>query len=487
MSVGTIIATPDGPSTSAFTFLARAEVRRGGFVKVTTAQGNAYAFVTDLQRTNRYFARADTVWEFGQGEGLSLTFPTQRWEYTLARARFIGTFNGEELERVLIPPSPGDKVLNAEEGELMSLLGFRPDGVELGYLKNHEVPVKLSLTRLLQKHLAILAMSGAGKSNCAQVIAEELLSRSQENGRPAVVLVDVHGEYSGLVEKFPGQTEIIDGKRVRIGVSGLTSDRFREFIPEMSGAQARELQRVLARLKASVHARESGFDLNYVIAELEGVEGVSKSSKQALLGWLHDLQSLRVFDRFDFPQWTKVVAPGKAAILDLSGTISLRKKQTLVAHLARELFYARRREEVPPVVLFLEEAHIFAPTEGAVSKRIVETIAREGRKFHFSLVVVSQRPVRLSTTLLSQAGSSVILRVVNPYDLEHLKRSSEAITSEVAEMISSLPVGEALVVGEAVNYPIFVKIREKHAARTQGLDLEGAAREFEMLRTEMRT
>ncbi|GAI52841.1 unnamed protein product [marine sediment metagenome] len=88
--------------------------------------------------------------------------------------------------------------------------------------------------------------------------------------------------------------------------------------------------------------------------------------------------------------------------------------------------------------------------------------------------------MRLSTTVLSQANTNIILRVTNPYDLEHIKQSSEAITSEVADMISSLPVGEALIVGEAVNYPIFVKVRRRRSRESaHGAGLEEAAREFE--------
>jgi hypothetical protein len=90
--------------------------------------------------------------------------------------------------------------------------------------------------------------------------------------------------------------------------------------------------------------------------------------------------------------------------------------------------------------------------------------------------------VRLSTTVLSQAGTNVILRVTNPYDLEHIRQSSEAISKEVADMISSLPVGEALVVGEAVNHPIFVRIRRRRSReRVYEAGLEEAAKEFERL------
>ena len=171
-------------------------------------------------------------------------------------------------------------------------------------------------------------------------------------------------------------------------------------------------------------------------------------------------------------------------MVDLSDMTSLRKKQMLVAYAARRLFNVRKRNRVPPFILCLEEAHQFCPSgesmESAISRSVIETIARESRKFYASLMLVSQRPVRLSTTVLSQANTNIILRITNPYDLEHIKKSSEAITGEVADMISSLPVGEALIVGEAVSHPIFIKVRQRRSRESSHeAGLEEAAREFE--------
>jgi DNA helicase HerA-like ATPase len=114
--------------------------------------------------------------------------------------------------------------------------------------------------------------------------------------------------------------------------------------------------------------------------------------------------------------------------------------------------------------LIVEEAHQFCPEAAhskALSKYIIETIAREGRKFMACLCLISQRPKKLSTTALSQTNSKLILNIKNPYDLKHLMDSSETITKDYADMISSLSVGEMLLMGNAVNYPIFVDIRER--------------------------
>jgi hypothetical protein len=263
-------------------------------------------------------------------------------------------------------------------------------------------------------------------------------------------------------------------------VPNLSSSSFREFVPDMTEAQARELQRVLDELRAEMRSGGGPFGLDEVIRRVEQGCGLHRQMQQALLGWLFDLRSLGMFDRADFPNWEEMVEPGKAVILDMSDMTSLRKKQILVAYVARKLFNARKRGRVPPFVLCLEEAHNFCPSEAAISKHIIETIAREGRKFYASLVLVSQRPVRLSTTALSQVNTNIILRVTNPYDLEHIKQSSEAITGEVIDMVSSLPVGEALIVGEAVNHPIFIKVRRRRSRESpHGLSLEEASREYE--------
>jgi len=159
-----------------------------------------------------------------------------------------------------------------------------------------------------------------------------------------------------------------------------------------------------------------------------------------------------------------VINQGEISIFNLQDEVSIRKKQIMVDYICNQLFYLRRKNEIPPFLLIIEEAHQFCPEAAhskALSKYIIETIAREGRKFMACLCLISQRPKKLSTTALSQTNSKLVLNIKNPYDLKHLMDSSEAITKEYAEMISSLGVGEMLLMGNAVNYPIFVDIRER--------------------------
>jgi DNA helicase HerA-like ATPase len=66
----------------------------------------------------------------------------------------------------------------------------------------------------------------------------------------------------------------------------------------------------------------------------------------------------------------------------------------------------------------------------------------------------------------------MILNIKNPYDLKHLMDSSESISKEYAEMISSLGVGEMLLIGNCVNYPIFINVRQrKYKSDTENVTL----------------
>ncbi len=492
--VGTVICTPDGPSAGDFSFVVthhdgEIPVRRGQFVELEAPEGKLIAQVQNIRKTNRYFMRPESVKEYEKGkDSLTSIFPAERWEYIVADATSSGIQTGEGLEQVSFPVSPGDKVYEAEKETLSDFLGIEDNGgIELGKLRYHDLPAKLNLTKLLRKHVAILAMSGAGKSYAASVLMEELLERDREKGRIASVIVDVHGEYTSLANSSTGgvdysdRVSIVRGENVKIGVPNMSAYRFREFAPDMSGSQTRELNRVLSELRSEMRNGRGSYGIDDVIAKVEENGESNKQLRRALLDRLYDLKSLDIFGKNDYPSWKELVEPGKASILDLSRVFNLRKKRVILTYFARELFKKRKSGQAPPFAMLLEEAHQFAPSQrSAISDSILKTIAREGRKFYASLVLISQRPVRLSTTVLSQANTNVILRVTNPYDLDHIKKSSERITKDTADIISSLPVGQALVVGEAVNHPVFMNVRQRKSEEPEhGAGLEEVAKRYE--------
>ena len=470
MEIGTVISTLEGPSPNTFSFVVNEKsgempVQKNQFVELKTTQGKMVAMVQDIINTNRYFERAESVREYERsGQKMDTIFPTERWEYLVAEAQPLGVYTGSSLKRATFPPSPGTNVSAIENETLKDFLGLTNDGLELGKVDHHDLPVKLDLTRMVQKHWAMLGLSGSGKSYATSIVLEELLERKPEHGRVALFIIDTHGEYTGFAETYPDQVKVIRGNDIRIGTSNLYASTFSQLLPEMSSTQRRDLGRILEKLKKQKKQEGKPFNLCDVTKAIEEDGEIKENTMGPLISWINELKFLKLFNYSDFPA-TSELAQGQALILDLSDITYLRKKQTIVSYFSRQLFDMRRKGLVPPYVEIIEEAHQFAPEtaskENNIAGPILKTIAREGRKFYASLCLISQRPIQLSTTILSQCNTQLIFRITNPYDLDHIGKSSEGISRQTLDTISSLRVGEGLIVGEAVNFPVFVSVRER--------------------------
>lgn len=118
-----------------------------------------------------------------------------------------------------------------------------------------------------------------------------------------------------------------------------------------------------------------------------------------------------------------------------------------------------------PVVLVLEEAQNYIrenrrSEEDSISKQVFERIAREGRKFGLGLVVASQRPSELSKTVLSQCNSFIVHRLQNPEDLRYFREIVPGIYGQLLDQLPALAPRSALVLGECVQAPVLVEMRE---------------------------
>lgn len=136
----------------------------------------------------------------------------------------------------------------------------------------------------------------------------------------------------------------------------------------------------------------------------------------------------------------------------------------LLQHLSDKELSGINRGEFP-VVLVLEEAQNYIPEgkkteEESISKQVFEKIAREGRKYGLSLVIASQRPSELSKTVLSQCNSFIVHRLQNPEDLRYFKEIVPGIYNQFIEQLPSLAPRTALVLGECIQAPAIVNMRE---------------------------
>jgi len=467
-NLGTILTYQNTPSVEKCYFQLSEDkiVRIGQFVSIYHNDETIFGMVTGIFRENPFFEQLHADFDV-----LKDKFPTNDWHKTLVEVKLLGIINENKTLRVIYPPMPGQKVFLSNSDEIRFFLGFSDSGLYLGDIVTgkEDVPVKLNLSKLLQKHLAILAMSGAGKSYTVSVLLEELLSVPKESGQLGIVLFDVHGEYRSFAEStdknyvsYHNITRYYDASEMKFALHNLNDSLLFKFLGNISDTQQRELLNIIRQFKEDDSKRI--FDLKDLINHVKESD-LKLNVKEPLLGWLNLAHSQNIFAKTSTFDIYKLAEPGKLTIIDLSNVLNITHKQLIVAYISNKLFELRRLEKIAPFLIILEEAHQFIPQSGSEefmkSRQIFETIAREGRKFGSALCLVSQRPINLSTTVLSQCNTHLLLRIINPNDLKHISESSEGLDSTSTKIITGLSVGEGLLVGSAVKYPVFFKVRQR--------------------------
>lgn len=165
----------------------------------------------------------------------------------------------------------------------------------------------------------------------------------------------------------------------------------------------------------------------------------------------------------------QILGEGNAVrIVDLSG-VPNEVAGIASAAVARTLFalkvWQRSVERASsPVVLVCEEAHRYVPNTGEAqyeaAQSAVKRIAKEGRKYGVGIILVSQRPSEVESTVLSQCNSWIVLRITNEADRECVRGILPDSMAGLARMLSGLRRQEAIFVGQAAVLPSRIKIRD---------------------------
>jgi len=373
------------------------------------------------------------------------------------------------------PFNVGSVVYKAKEDFIKKVIGIKDikeTGAYIGRLYRYRnIPIYLDINVMVQKHVSILAKTGAGKSYLTGVLLEELLKHNV-----TAVVIDPHGEYVSL--KVPGKKTKIHSE---FGVTprGYAS-KIKIFTPDVQLNKGKPLKFTLASMSPREMLNLMNLDARQYLIPLRKAMDLLKTSKQyynirdiirileseennnlsPLIAQLEYLDEMGVFDRKG-TRIDEIVERGKLSIINLRG-VPPDIQELVVQRLSMALFELRKRNKIPPLMLVIEEAHNYAPQQGmSSSTKILRTIASEGRKFGLGLCIISQRPAKVDKNILSQCNTQIILRVTNPNDLRAIGNSVEGLTKGSLEEIQRLPVGVALVTGGNIPMPLFVEIRPR--------------------------
>uniref|UniRef100_A0A7C3YQ40 ATP-binding protein n=1 Tax=Geoglobus ahangari TaxID=113653 RepID=A0A7C3YQ40_9EURY len=374
-----------------------------------------------------------------------------------------------------IPPKTGQPVYIAEreviEEALLKKKVKEFGSVHIGYLLNREedIPVTIDTALAVSEHMAILASTGSGKSYLAGVIVEELL---KPYNRAAVIVFDPHGEYYTLKE-IEGMDEFRDGdyrpyvrifgrEDIKLRLSELEFDELVNILPNLTDKMEAILNKIYRDLSGN------HFTVSDLIKRIKELEKSEETTAKGLLWRIERyLKEIDLIDDYRHMELKSLAKPGQVSILQMTEMSDL-EQEILVSALMKRILKARINAEKGnsgerleyPVFVIIEEAHRFASRESR-SFKVLRTILSEGRKFGVGVCLISQRPSKIDSDILSQCMTQIVMRIINPADQENIKRSVESIGRDLIDELPGLTKGQAIVAGVSVNAPILIRVRER--------------------------
>jgi uncharacterized protein len=435
------------------------------------------------------------VSEFRKGDAHQDDKIVQRYLMTVI---MIGTLKKGKFESgVSILPTVDMPVYLLEDKDLkVAFSTFQKFNFSIGQLSLFENErAYLDPNRFFGKHLAVLGSSGAGKSCTVSSILQKVASFPDTN----VVILDIHNEYT---KAFPEGSQHFDIAALELPYWLMNFEEMVEmFIDQRDDNASTQISALQDLVFASKKAKNQRlaesitidspvfFDINEVRARLQflDTEKVASggASKEGPYFGKFTRFLVRLNSKMNDPRYAFIFKPkvcidsesakglltmifgldgkSKVTIMDLSG-IPFDIVNTVVALIARIAFdfnfWNPNRRELP-ILLVFEEAHNYLSStrDGSTAARLtVERIAKEGRKYGVSCMIVSQRPSEISETILSQCNNFVILRLFNPVDQSYIKRLVPETFSGLEAVISTLRQGEAVVLGDSTPMPMRVQI-----------------------------
>lgn len=121
----------------------------------------------------------------------------------------------------------------------------------------------------------------------------------------------------------------------------------------------------------------------------------------------------------------------------------------------------RKQRASIPFHIFLEESHRYIQNDSdkfLLGYNIFDRVAKEGRKYGLLLDLISQRPVEISDTVVSQISNFFIFKMTHPLDLEYIGKMLPNMSADVLEKLNTLQPGTCVAFGSAFKVPMIVKL-----------------------------
>ncbi|MDT2909665.1 ATP-binding protein [Lactococcus lactis] len=399
-------------------------------------------------------------------------------------------------------------IMNSLDSEIKS-----NTGLAIGkYASNKSVEAILDGNKFFQRHASIVGSTGSGKS----FTVANILEKANKLGYSNIIVFDLHGEYNELSYAKQIKINDNGGLHIPLWFFNY-EEIHSLFIESAEGTSSNQravvIQYILENKKKYIenskefnsseiitadtpvpfsaiglkayledeNIKEVGTGEFYKSKEKQGQEKTKQGQYNGKLTNLITRLQTKIDDKkynFIFNEESTNQAnylnhfvseimdnDSKIKVIDLSEIPS--DMLSIVIGIVTRLVYDVQFWMTPatdetrhPLAFICDEAHLYMPKDTskmkAVEKKsleIFEKIAKEGRKYGVSLVIVSQRPAELNTTIISQCNNIISLKITNDRDKSAVATMLTDSLIGLVDVLPNLDVGECIVVGDSIKLP----------------------------------
>jgi len=495
----------------------RGNIGEGVLLLVESQGRKLLARVAQIIPYNAFYTEGD-AWSEARRKGLPIPEDVAR-RYEVCKLDLLIEIPRSEIRS---PPQPGDPVLRIDpkkhQKEIFGASIGDPKYVWIGTLSGYEkssLPIPLYVENI-PMHLAILGVTGSGKSFTTGALIEKLAEIPvKENTTISypMIIIDAHGDYTDYAnyvangEKlgsvkwvkryvFPKAYILRIDLRVKGNVQpiGVNLDvislrelaeiiiLFRKGTLEGAELQINGLEELFEHMGKKGYASIQSLFTKYFEELKKGLEEleIHSSTKVAISDALDNFKMIEdshglLTIESDLSKVDpkskevyfidRITREGGIAILDFSADgapgVDLKTKQFVMTYLATLLFnqftqYKMKKED-RYLLLIIEEAQNFCPDKSypigsSLAHMKLSAIATQGRKFGLSLCLVSQRPSFVDRIVLSMCNTFFIHRI-SPEDVNFVRVICGGLPSSLVSKLTTMSTGNVIITGQMVSVP----------------------------------
>lgn len=339
--------------------------------------------------------------------------------------------------------------------------GKLPPGIHVGSTVGAEpIPVVLRANEVLSRHMLVVGTTGTGKSWLRGVLSEEIHKLGI-----AQAAIDVHGESAEAARQMGG-VNLKPGDGLTIRLSSLSEPEVLGFIPFLTELQSEIVRRAFLELKKEFVATGRSFGLEDLVSEIDVIGPMMEARASTLNAARSRAEMLRFVKVIGKGvDWPNLLKAGAIVNVDCRG-LEHSELQAVAGGVGRELLTLRMTGRIPPLVLSIDEAHLFLPyAEDVPSSQVIREVIRFGRHYGLGIILITPSPMDIDRRIVRTTNTRFIF-AIEPDQLDALRGVFADAPKELIDRLPKFEQGTCLLTGsrETVRHAMQIMVRKRETA-----------------------